>query len=490
MTNTINNSLRFGLCLLGAGMIQGNGFSVMQAQTTPNIVLFFLDDMGYGDLTLTGASGYATPAIDRLASDGMFFTHFYAAQAVSSASRGGLMTGCYPNRIGLSGALMPQSKSGLNPEEETIAEVLKKKGYTCGMVGKWHLGHHYPFMPLQNGFDDYLGLPYSNDMWPVDYEGNRLTAESTHMPDRMNYPPLPLIDGNEKVSELWTLDEQSQLTTIYTERAVGFIEKQKDKPFFLYIAHSMPHVPLAVSAKFKNKSNQGIYGDVMMEIDWSVAQVMNALDRHGLAENTLVIFASDNGPWMNFGNHAGSNGGLRGGKFHSFEGGQRVPCLMRWKGVIPEGKVCNQLASTIDILPTLAEITGAQLPEQQIDGVSILPLLKGENNVSPRKHFLYYYRQNDLEAVRDERFKLVFPHTYDAYLEPANDGFPGQQGKEEIALSLYDLRRDPGERTDVKALYPEAVERLQQVAEEARKDLGDNIEGQKGSNRRPLGRIE
>lgn len=459
----------------------------LQAGKLPNIVLILMDDMGYGDLTITGAGRYQTPAIDRLAKEGMFFSQFYAAQPISTASRAGLMTGCYPNRIGLSGALSPQSDNGIKPAEETIAEVLKKKGYACAMAGKWHLGCLHSCLPLQNGFDEYLGLPYSNDMWPVDYAGKPVTPES-NLPNKLRHPPLPLIDGNEKVREIRTLDDQAELTTLYTERAVGFIEKHKggEQPFFLYIAHSMPHVPLAVSGKFKGKSKQGLYGDVMMEADWSVQMVLEALRQNQLEENTLVIFTSDNGPWANFGNHAGSTGGLREAKATTFEGGNRIPCIMKWPGVIPEGVVCNQLASAIDILPTLAAITGAPLPSLPVDGVNILPLLHGENEVSPRSHFLYYFRQNDLQAVRDEQFKLIFPHRHETYRSqlPGNDGYPGVRGSADIGLSLFDLRRDPGEQYNVAELYPEVVERLSAIAAAAREDLGDALTGRPGKNRR------
>jgi arylsulfatase len=463
------------------------GIPGLRAQTAPNIVLFFIDDMGYGDLGITGALGYETPHIDQLAGEGMFFPHFYAAQPISSASRAGLLTGCYPNRIGFSGALSPRSPTGIHPEEETIAEVLKKSGYRCGITGKWHLGDLPPFLPLQNGFDDYLGLPYSNDMWPVDYAGNPVTPES-NMPYKLSHPPLPLIDGNEKVKEIRTLDDQATLTTLYTERAVQFIRQNSRQPFFLYIAHSMPHVPLAVSGRFRGKSRQGMYGDVMMEIDWSVQQVMNTLREEGLEDRTLIIFTSDNGPWANFGNHAGSAGGLREAKATTFEGGQRVPCIMKWKGVIPPGAVCNRLASAIDILPTLAAVTGSPLPQKKIDGVNILPLMKGGETSSPRTYFFYYYEENSLEAVRDERFKLVLPHKHRVYPAPGNDGYPGPTATAETGLSLYDLRRDPGERCDVQELYPEAVARLLLAAEEARQDLGDNLVNRSGRNRRPIGR--
>jgi arylsulfatase len=478
---TISKFLLAGSALCPAGL----------CGAPPNIIIILMDDMGLGDLTLTGASGYQTPDIDRLAKEGMFFSHYYSAQPVSSASRAGLMTGCYPNRIGFSGALGPQAQIGIHSDEETIAEMLKQKGYACGMVGKWHLGSKPPFLPLQNGFDEYLGLPYSNDMWPVDYEGNRVT-ETSGLPNKRGYPPLPLIDGNEKVRELWTLDEQSELTTLYTERAVAFIKNNRKKPFFLYVAHSMPHVPLAVSSKFKGKSQQGLYGDVLMEINWSVKEILATVKAQKLEDNTLIILTSDNGPWLNFGNHAGSAGGLREGKTTSFEGGLHVPCLMKWKGVIPEGVVCNGLVSAIDILPTLAEIVAAPPSGNKIDGVSILPLMKGATETSPRKHFLYYYRSNNLEAVRNERFKLVFPHRYDSYLTypPGADGFPGKRGKEDATLSLYDLRRDPGERYDVKELYPEVVQQLSDIADNARQDLGDDLTDMKGANRRKAGTVK
>ncbi len=455
----------------------------------PNVVLIFIDDMGYGDLSCFGATQYKTPNIDRIASQGIRFTNFYAAQAVCSASRAGLMTGCYPNRVGISGALMPTAEIGLNPEEETIAEVLKKKNYKTAAIGKWHLGRPQQFLPLQQGFDEYLGLPYSNDMWPVYYDGTRNIPESYKR--KLNYPELPLIRNNEKIKELKTLEDQTELTTLYTETAIDFIKRNKKNPFFLYLAHSMPHVPLAVSDKFKGKSEQGIYGDVIMEIDWSVGQVMKTLEENKLTDNTLIIFASDNGPWLNFGNNAGSTAGLREGKGTSFEGGQRVPCLMKWPGVIPEGEICNQIASTIDILPTLATITGSPLPEKKIDGVNILSLMKAVPGANPREYFYYYYQKNSLEAVRKGGWKLVLPHKHRSYsgMMPGNNGFPGQTKEAESGLALYDMRRDPGERYDVKELYPEIVEELTKLAEQAREDLGDDLTNNPGKNRREPGRV-
>ena len=453
----------------------------MQAQKDPNVVIIFLDDMGYGDLTVTGATGYKTPNIDRLGVEGMRFTNFYCAQAVSSASRAGLLTGCYPNRIGFSGALGPSAKVGISDNEETIAQVLKKKDYACGAIGKWHLGHLPQFLPTRHGFDEYYGLPYSNDMWPF------------HPQNPRSYPPLPMIENERVVNPEVTAADQEQITTQYTERAVRFIEKNKNKPFFLYVAHTMPHVPLFVSEKFKGKSEQGMYGDVMMEIDWSVGEILKALEKNGIDKNTLIVFTSDNGPWINYGNHAGSTGGLREGKGAVYDGGQRVPCLMRWPDKIPAGTICNQLASTIDLLPTLANLCGAPLPKLKIDGVNIASLMLGDEKAKPREYFLYYYHRNSLEAVRNDRYKLVLPHlgrTYSGFL-PGNDGQPGQVNeRHQEDLALFDLRRDPGERYDVKSMYPEVMEELMKVAEAARIELGDELTGHPGTGRRPIGTSE
>lgn len=450
-----------------------------QQPVMPNYVIIHLDDMGYGDLSVTGATGYRTPNIDRLCNEGMRFTHFYSAQAVSSASRAGLLTGCYPNRLGFAGAFNPSSPTGLSPDEQTIASLLKEKGYATSAVGKWHLGDHPEFLPLNHGFDEYYGLPYSNDMWPW-----HPTAK---------YPPLPLLEGNDIINPNVTSDDQALLTTQYTERAVKFIDSNAGEPFFLYLAHTMPHVPLYVSEKFAGKSDIGLYGDVMMELDWSVGEVLKALERNGLDKNTLVIFTSDNGPWINYGDHAGSTGGLREGKGCTFEGGQRVPCIMRWPEKIPAGVINNNLIASIDILPTIAGFSDAPMPEKQIDGVDVSQMLLGDFTATPREYFLYYYRRNNLEAVRNERFKLVFPHegrTYTKY-PPGNGGRPGDVAEyEPVSMALYDLRRDPGERYDVADLYPEVVAELMAVADMAREDMGDDLTGAPGRNRRPLGRVD
>jgi len=472
------------LCLLG---FMTFGFAPPKPKT-PNIVLIFMDDLGYGDIGANGATNYQTPNYDKMASEGITFTNFLAAQAVCSASRAALLTGCYPNRIGFSGALAPTSRIGINANETTLAEVLKEKGYKTAIYGKWHLGHQKQFLPLQHGFDEYFGLPYSNDMWPVDYDGS--PAPEGHFKKKA-YPTLPLIQNNEKIEDITTLEQQGMLTSRYTEKAVDFIKRNKNNPFFLYLPHSMPHVPINASPRFKGKSQQGLYGDVIMEIDWSIGEVLKALKANGLDKNTLVIVTSDNGPWLNYGNHAGSSGGYREGKGTSYEGGQRVPCVMRWKGTMPEGLVCNKLSSTIDLLPTIAKFCQAKLPSNKIDGLDISELLKGNLSAEPRKSFYYYYRKNSLEAVRKGNWKLVLAHngrTYEGF-QPGNDGYPGQVNENSpVPMALYDLRRDPGERYDVQKTYPKIVEELLLLAEVAREDLGDDITQKTGKNNREAGK--
>lgn len=444
----------------------------------PNVVLIYLDDMGFGDISRNGAQGYQTPNFDKMAHEGIYFSQFYSPQAVCTASRAGLLTGCYPNRLGFNGALDHTAKIGLNTEEETIAELLKDETYSTAAFGKWHLGHLPEFLPTKHGFDEFYGIPYSHDMWP------------NHPVTKNYYPELPLIEGEKTIQ---TNPDQTQFTTIFTEKTIDFIKRKKDKPFFVYLAHPMPHVPLAVSDKFKGKSKQGLYGDVMMELDWSIGQIRETIKKLKLEENTLLIVSSDNGPWLNYGNHAGSAGGLREGKGTSFEGGQRVPCLMTWKGKIPAGMVANNLSAALDILPTIVEATGAKKPKRRIDGVSIFSVLSGNTAVNPRTSFLYYYRKNNLEAVRDENWKLVFPHpgrTYEGF-SAGKDGKPGG-ANENFAFEggLYDLRRDPGERYNVIADNPEVVKRLTQIAEEARQDLGDDLNKSEGKNRRTIGKIK
>ena len=467
--------------LIGLGLLISAWVEKPAPAPPPNVVLFFMDDMGYGDLSVTGALDYTTPNLDRMAAEGSRFSNFLVAQAVCSASRAALLTGCYPNRLGISGALGPNSLIGLNPNEETLADLLKERGYATGIFGKWHLGDNKQFLPLQQGFDEYYGVPYSHDMWPL----HPAQAQA-------KYPPLRWIDGNEPKQEIENLDDAGQITSTVTEHALAFIRKHKSKPFFLYVPHPLPHVPLAASAKFKGKSARGIFGDVMTELDGAIGQVLDELKKQGLDKNTLVLFISDNGPWLNYGDHAGSSGGFREGKGTSFEGGHRVPCLVRWPGVVPAGRVCNKLLAAMDILPTVAKLCGAHLPKNRIDGVDWIALLKGDNTVTPRDHFYYYYRKNSLEAVRQGDWKLVFAHpgrTYEGFL-PGQNGKPGPITEtHEFSTALYDLRRDPGERYDVREQHPDLVAKLEKLAEEARVDLGDDIQKRTGANVREPGRV-
>jgi arylsulfatase len=370
----------------------------------------------------------------------------------------------------------------------TIAEMMKQKNYATAIIGKWHLGDNKAFLPLSQGFDEYLGIPYSNDMWPMDYDGSPAKPENY----KSKHPILPLIKGNDKIAEIKTLEDQSTLTGIYTDAAISFIKRNKNKPFFLYLAHSMPHVPINASKKFRGTSKQGLFGDVIQEIDDGIGRIMETLKSNGLDKNTIVIFTSDNGPWLNYGNHAGNPGGFREGKGTTYEGGHRVPFIVRWKGNIQSGQICNQLVSAIDIMPSIASICKLELPENKIDGVSLLSIFKGDMNATPRKNFLYYYRNNSLEAVRRDNWKLVFEHPSRSYLNqaPGKDGYPGN-APENIMMpyALYDLRRDPSEAYDVKNQNPLIVSELNKLAEEARKDLGDDIQNRKGEHVRPVGKL-
>lgn len=443
----------------------------------PNVVIIFADDQGYGDVGVFGAKGYTTPNLDRMAREGMQFTNFYSAQAVCSASRAALMTGCYSNRIGILGALGPKSRIGISDKEMTIAQLVKPLGYATAIFGKWHLGHHPKFLPTRHGFDEYFGLPYSNDMWPL------------HPTAGSRFPDLPLFDQEKIVNPKVTHKDQRQLTTWYTEHAVKFIEKNKDKPFLLYVPHNMPHVPLHVSDKFKGKSERGLYGDVIMEIDWSVGQILKTLKKNKLDENTLVIYTSDNGPWLSYGDHAGSAGPLREGKGTSWDGGQREPTIMRWPGRIHAGKVCSEVAGTIDVFATVAKLTGAKLPKHKIDGLDISALMFGKPGAKSPHEAYYFYWGRHLQGIRSGKWKLHFPHAYRSL-----DGGKGGTGGKPVpyktlktGLALFDLSKDIGEKHNVADKHPEVVKRLKALAEKAREDLGDRR--RKGSGVRPPGRL-
>ena len=451
----------------------------------PNVIVIFMDDMAYADIGPFGAEGYETPNLDRMAAEGRIFTDFYVTQAVCSASRAGLLTGCYNIRVGIQGALGPKATHGINPDETTLAEICKQKGYATACYGKWHLGHHKKFLPLQHGFDDYFGIPYSNDMWPW-HPGVR------HLPmeERLKrWPHLPLIEGNEIINPKVTPEDQEQITTQLTERAVGFIESNKDKPFFLYVPHPMVHVPLYVSDKFRGKSRRGLFGDVMMEIDWSVGEILGAVRRNKLEKNTLVVFTSDNGPWLSYGDHAGSAGPLREGKGTMFDGGCREPAVMWWPGTIPAGTRCSEPAMTIDLLPTVAKLIGAELPKQKIDGKNIVGLMKGGGR-SPHDAYFFYYG-SQLQAMRMGRWKLHFPHRYRTMngRPGGTGGIPEPYRQAEIGTALFDLQTDVGETRDLAATRPDIVAKMEALANAMRDDLGDSSRRIKPKGARPAGRI-
>ena len=456
----------------------------------PNFVVIFIDDMGYADIGPFGAEAYPTPHLDQMAAEGMRLTDFQVSSAVCSASRAALLTGCYHVRVGFHGALGPNARQGIHERETTIAELLKQKNYATACFGKWHLGHHRQFLPLQHGFDEYFGLPYSNDMWPFHPDYVDLPPDAAKR--KRGYPDLPLIDGNEIVNPVVTGQDQAQLTTQYTERAVDFIRRHADRPFFLYVPHTMVHVPLYVSEKFAGKSGAGLFGDVVMELDWSVGQIFGALREAGVDDKTMVVFTSDNGPWLNYGDHAGSARPLREGKGTMFEGGCRVPTVAWWPGKIPAGTSCDELATTMDLLPTIAAITGTELPDHKIDGKDIRPLLFGESGArSPHEYFAHYYHAGELHAVRDREWKLHFPHSYRTLngRKGGSGGKPVPYDEAKIGSELFNLKQDIGEAKSVAADHPDVVARLSALADKVRADLGDRLSGIKGSGIRPTAKL-
>jgi len=419
-----------------------------QTGKPPNVVIILADDMGWQDIGCYGAPYIETPNIDRMAAEGVKFTDFHTAMPYCAPSRYSLLTGCYPARLSFDDNPFPNTTFGIHQNEKTIAEMLKERGYATAIYGKWHLGHQPQFLPTRHGFDEYYGLPYSNDMWPFHPEQ-----------EKFDFPPLPLME-NEKILEY--NPDQTRLTTDYTTRAVSFIERNSDRPFFLYVPHSMPHVPIYVSDKFKDSSKRGLYGDVVSEIDWSVGRILDTLKRKGLDDNTLVIFVSDNGPWLSYGEHAGSAGLFREGKATSFDGGHRVPCIMRWPGKIPGGRTCTDPAMTLDFMPTIAALTDGKLPDHPIDGGDIMPLMTGEDGAKSPHEIMYLYQGAQLQAVRQGRWKLHFLHPYQS-LSGRRGGAEGQPAPVDTvwtAGGLYDLYTDPGESYDRSAEFPEIVERL------------------------------
>lgn len=456
------------------------------AAELPNVVVIFIDDMGYADIGPFGAKAYPTPNLDRMAREGRRFTDFHVSSAVCSASRSALITGCYHERVGFFGALGPSATIGLSSSEMTLAEVCKQKNYATTCIGKWHLGHHPKFLPTNHGFDSYYGLPYSNDMWPNHPE--ELARRAAGQQAKSSYPPLPLVENTKIIDAEVTGEDQTQLTTNYTERAVAFIRQHRSEPFLVYLPHSMVHVPLYVSSKFAGKSGAGLFGDVVMEVDWSVGQILDTLKEVGVDEKTLVIFTTDNGPWLSYGDHAGSAKPHREGKGTAWEGGIRVPTLMRWPTKIPAGTTCDELACTVDILPTVASMIGAQLPQHKIDGHDITPLMLGAVGAeSPHKTMPCYYANNELHAIRDPQWKLILPHQYRtlAGKPGGTGGIPAKYESANVGLELYDMKSDRSETKNVAQDHPEVVARLQAAAEVWRTDLGDKLTDRNGKGVRP-----
>lgn len=448
--------------------------------TPPNVIIIFMDDLGYADIGPFGAKGYSTPALDRMAQEGRIFTDFYVSQPVCSASRASLLTGCYNVRVGIFGALNHNALIGINAAELTLAEVFKQRGYATCCIGEWHLGHHPKFLPTEHGFDEYLGLPYSNDMWPF------------HPTAGDKFPPLPLFEGRVIVDAEVGPEDQKLLTRRFTERAVDFIKRNKDRPFFLYLAHPMVHVPLFCSPEFEGKTGKGLFADVMAEVDWSVGEILQTVNQMGLGRRTWVIFTSDNGPWLSYGDHAGSAAPLREGKGTTFEGGVRVPCIMWWPGTIPAGSVCREPVMTIDLLPTIAGQLGVPLPEHRIDGKDIWPLVIGQPGAKSPHKALFFYWDRELQAVRMGKWKLHFPHTYRTLggQPGGTGGTPVPYRQEKIELSLFDLENDIGETTNVAAAHPEIVAQITELANLMREDLGDSLTGRPAAGARPPGRVE
>jgi len=432
------------------------------AAAAPNYVLIFCDDLGYGDLGCYGSTKNRTPRIDAMAKEGMRFTSFLSSSPVCTPSRASLLTGCYARRVGMHEdftghwVLIPRSRRGMHADEWTLPEMLKAKGYATACIGKWHLGDQPPHLPTAHGFDEYYGIPYSNDMASA----------------RRGDPPLPLVQDTKVIE---APANQATLTKRYTREAIQFIERNKSKPFFLYLPHTFPHLPLFASKEFHGKSANGRYGDSVEEIDWSTGKILDALKQHGLDKNTLVIFTSDNG---SNGRNGGSNAPLSGAKGGTMEGGMRVPMIARWPGRIPAGGICNELSSTMDFLPTFAALSGGLLSANKIDGHNITPLLTGTKGaVSPYEVF-YYYRRRQLQAVRwgDWKWHLPLANTFPNWTS-ANQKGRGRPGK------LVNLKTDLAEKVDVTVANPKVMVKMRELVAQADATLGN--EGRQGKEQRP-----
>tara|TARA_B100000963_G_scaffold70160_1_gene58495 strand:+ start:1167 stop:2585 length:1419 start_codon:yes stop_codon:yes gene_type:complete len=449
-----------------------------KSQEKPNIVFILTDDLAYADLSSYGSNEIETPFLDKLASDGVKLTSYYAAQAVCSASRAAILTGCYPNRLGISGAFGPKSKKGINPNEFLVSEMLKENDYKTGIFGKWHLGDAEKFLPTNHGFDEFYGILFSNDMWKF------------HPERPQDYPDELMLYRND--NPIQPLIDQSDLTKNITDESIRFIEENKDNHFFLYIAHPQPHVPLFASNEFKGSTGNGLFADVISEIDFSVGRVMEALEKNNLTENTIIVFTSDNGPWLSYGDHAGSSGIFREGKGTAWEGGQRVPCIIKYPKEIKANTIIDEPVMGIDWMPTFSHITGSKLSENKIDGKNIWPLLTQKQKKSPHKELYFYYRQNELHAVRSGNWKLYFPRTYRSLngKEGGKNGIPVKYDFNEVKSNeLYNLKEDPGESINVYLQNIEKANELEKMGENARKELGDALTSRVGAGVRKIGTI-
>ncbi len=438
----------------------------------PNIIFILADDLGYGDLSSYGSKTIETINIDKLADDGVKLTSYYAAQPVCSASRAAILTGAYPNRIGIYNAFGPTSDSGISHDEYTLAEMLKDNGYKTGIFGKWHLGSKKEFFPTNHGFDEFYGILYSNDMW------------RWHPEYPEGYPQDLLLYRNENA--LKEIIDQSNLTKDITSESIDFIEKNKDSPFFLYIAHPQPHVPLFVSKDFEDITGNGLYADVITEIDYSVGRVLDKIEESGLTKNTIVVFTSDNGPWLSYGNHSGSSGIYREGKGTTWEGGVRVPSIIKFPNGLKPNEIDEPIMA-IDWMPTFANITRSKLSQNKIDGKDIWPLLSGEVDQSPHEKLYFYYRVNELHSIRMNNWKIQFSRTYRSLNGKAGgkDGIPVKYEMNLIEKNeLYNLKDDPQERVNVYDKFPEIAKKMEKLADDARDELGDNLLGIKGQKNR------
>ena len=447
-------------------------FSCEKNNNSPNIIFILTDDLGYGDLSSYGSETIKTTNIDKLAEDGVKLTSYYAAQPVCSASRAAILTGAYPNRIGIYNAFGPTSNSGINHDEYTLAEMLKDNGYKTGIFGKWHLGSIKEFFPTKHGFDEFYGILYSNDMW------------RWHPEYPEGYPQDLLLYRNE--TAIKEIVDQSNLTKDITTESINFIKKNKDQPFFLYIAHPQPHVPLFVSEDFTNITGKGLYADVITEIDYSVGRIITYLEENDLSDNTILVFTSDNGPWLSYGDHSGSSGIYREGKGTTWEGGIRVPSIIKFpNGLKPT--IIDEPVMAIDWMPTFANITKSKLSKNKIDGKDIWPLLSGKVDQTPHKKLYFYYRVNELHSIRMNEWKIQFSRTYRSLngRDGGKDGVPVKYDMNLIESNeLYNLSSDPEEKINVYDRFPEIAKKMEKLGEEARIELGDNLLGVKGIENR------